>query len=64
MGEQEYGTCEVCGEDAVLVRTYFYFDIKCECHSPIHFEVVSHCMFCKPKEPTKTVVHMNPIRTT
>lgn len=49
------GTCEICGEKMVyLKRTYFKFDgIKCECHSPCHFELVNHCHQCVPKPPNR-----------
>jgi len=44
-----YGKCEMCGKEGPLVRTYFSFpEIKCECHSPHHFERVEHCENCKP----------------
>lgn len=26
-GECEYGKCEICGEEAYLSRTYFYYPI-------------------------------------
>ena len=54
--EFEYGRCEVCGEEGILTRTYFRYDIKCECHSPNHFEIVLHHKDCVPKEPTYTKV--------
>lgn len=52
------GTCFVCGEEKVkLTRTYFkYGDIKCECHSPAHFELFEHCKTCKPKTPTEVKI--------
>jgi len=54
---QEVGKCQVCGkEDMVLVRTYFRYNLNCECHSPQHFIVVAHCMDCVPKEPEYTTV--------
>lgn len=55
-GSMEYGLCEVCGEEAPLRRTYFHYNIKCECHSPNHFEMVRHCETCEPVEPTETKV--------
>ena len=51
MGEQEYGKCDLCGKESVLARTYFDYPIKCECHSPRHFEMVKHCDDCVPKMP-------------
>lgn len=56
-----YGKCEICGKYAELDRTYFYYDIKCECHSPQHFEVVEHCKDCIPKPPKKITVSIKPI---
>jgi len=50
----EYGKCEVCGKEGALQRTYYHYDIKCKCHSPNHFEVISHCSDCKPQEPETT----------
>jgi hypothetical protein len=55
-GEVEYGKCDICGKEAVLQRTYFRYDIKCECHSPYHFELVMHCKDCIPKEPEETKI--------
>lgn len=54
MGEIEFGKCEVCGNEAQLQRTYFRYDIECECHSPHHFELVRHCKQCVPTEPKET----------
>ena len=31
MGNGEFGKCEICGKDAILERTYFYYPIHCEC---------------------------------
>lgn len=58
MGDVEFGKCEVCGVDSNLTRTYFRYDIKCECHSPQHFEVVRHCSSCTPEEPKTTNVEL------
>ena len=55
-GDIEYGRCDVCGINAFLERKYYCYDIKCECHSPNHFEFVSHCKDCKPKEPERTKI--------
>ena len=57
-GEVEFGKCEVCGKESILGRTYFHYDIKCECHSPYHFEMVCHCKDCVPKEPETTIIHV------
>ena len=56
MGVIEYGKCEVCGKEKPLIRTYFHYDFKCQCHSPNHFEFVRHCADCKPQKPTETKV--------
>jgi hypothetical protein len=51
-----HGRCDVCGKDEELTRTYFYYPIKCECHSPNHFELRQHGKDCIPKEPIYTQV--------
>jgi hypothetical protein len=50
----EFGICPYCKKETQLERTYFRYDIKCECHSPTHFEIVWHCKDCKPIEPIET----------
>ena len=55
-GDVELGTCEICGEECPLQRKYWYYDIKCECHSPRHFEMVRHCNKCTPIEPDTITV--------
>lgn len=55
-GSVEYAKCEVCGVEGPLERTYFQYAIKCECHSPNHFEMVRHCRKCIPVEPSVTEV--------
>ena len=55
-GEIEFGKCDLCPNETQLQRTYFRYDIKCECHSPNHFEIVRHCANCTPKEPTETKI--------
>lgn len=54
----EYGKCEVCGKEATLQRTYWHYDIKCECCSPKHFEFKRHCSDCVPVEPKYTKVQL------
>jgi hypothetical protein len=56
MGDIETGKCQVCGKEGAVQRTYFRYDIKCECHSPNHFEIVWHCATCEPKEPIETKI--------
>ena len=53
-GSIEYGKCEVCGKEAELQRTYWHYNIKCQCHSPSHFEFKRHCSNCIPVEPKET----------
>lgn len=55
-GEIEFDKCEVCGKETELQRTYFRYDVKCECHSPNHFELVRHCIDCVPEEPKYTKI--------
>lgn len=62
MGIQEYGTCKICGKQANLERTYFYFPIKCRCCGNGHFEYVAHCSNCKPKVPTEIKVELESYR--
>jgi hypothetical protein len=57
----EHGKCDVCGKERGLNRVTYHYGIKCECHSPDHFEIVRHCSDCKPKPPRKTWVTMAPI---
>lgn len=58
MGEIEFGKCDICGKEASLERTYFYYPIHCECcgckinGENCHFEVVHHCKDCVPAVPT------------
>ena len=60
MATVETGTCEICGKENVpILRKYFlYPDIKCECHSPHHFDLVFHCKDCIPKQPDYTKVEL------
>lgn len=55
-GEIMIGKCMYCMRMSNLERTYFHFNIKCECHSPNHFESVEHCVACKPKMPSFTSI--------
>jgi len=63
MNDIEHGTCDVCKKECDLIRTYFHYDIKCECHSPKHFELVCHCSDCKAIEPERTRIELkiNPV---
>lgn len=55
-GESEFGKCDICKQNKPLERTYYHYDIKCDCHSPQHFELVSHCLQCRPQEPLVTTI--------
>jgi len=58
-GDIEVGKCEVCGKEGQLQRKYWNYDVKCDCHSPNHFEMIRHCANCEPKEPISTKI-LNP----
>jgi len=52
MGEMEGGTGEYCGNEGGLGRTYFHYEIDCECcNGKEHFEIVWHCGKCEAKDP-------------
>ena len=55
-GDREIGMCDICREIKPLQRAYFEYKIKCECHSPYHFEIVYHCSNCQPIEPKETKI--------
>ena len=56
-GEIELGKCGICGKEKQLTRTYFrYPNMKCECHSPCHFDLIIHCRDCVPVRPRETKV--------
>ena len=54
MGDVLFGRCDCCGKETDVQRKYFYYAIKCECHSPEHFEIVSYCKNCVPVAPKIT----------
>lgn len=64
MAEQEYGICECCYKEAPLTRTYFYYNLPCECcgctidGKHYHSEMVSHCKDCVPDIPERLHVSM------
>jgi hypothetical protein len=58
-GDVEHGYCSVCAKEGHITRTYFRYDVKCECHSPYHFEIVWHCNTCQPEEPKTTQIIIN-----
>ena len=53
----EYGKCDICGKETYLSRTYFHYDIHCQCCGckedgrDMHFELVYHCKDCVPDVP-------------
>lgn len=47
----EFGECHYCGVEGPVNRKYFYYGIKCECHSPEHFQIVWYCDKCEPVDP-------------
>lgn len=57
MGDIEFGKCDICGKEAPLSRTYFIYDIHCECCGckedgrNMHFKFVRHCENCIPDIP-------------
>lgn len=55
-GECEFGICEICGKEKPLQRTYYRYNLKCECHNSSHSELVRHCKDCLPVEPRETRV--------
>ena len=65
-GDIEFGNCDICHQETNLQRSYFRYDIKCECHSPNHFEFVLHCKDCKAVEPkeTKVLLKTNSLKKT
>jgi len=63
MSDVEYGKCDICGNDNILSRKYYYYDIKCDCcnsKDDNHFEIVKYCNKCKPKPPQKITVYIQP----
>lgn len=54
IGNVEWGKCEICGKEGPLERTYFYYNINCECcgnKEGWHFELVKHCCDCPARMP-------------
>ena len=54
MGNVNVGKCDMCGKVAPVSRKTYHYNIRCECHSPNHFEIVYHCRECVPFEPKTT----------
>ena len=58
MSEIEFGKCEICGKEAPLERTYFYYPVHCECcgskdkdGQKQHFVAIRHCKDCSAPIP-------------
>jgi hypothetical protein len=49
MGDSEWGTCEYCGNEGGVNRTYFRYDVNCD--NDHHFEIVWHCGNCDAEDP-------------
>ena len=65
-GDIEVGECDICKkQDVQLSRQYYYYLVKCECHSPQHFEIVCYCKDCEPVEPktTKLTIRTESLKT-
>jgi hypothetical protein len=58
-GSCEWGDCDYCGNNGPVERTYFRYDIKCECCNNKHFEIVWHCSKCQPKDPGIRKIKLN-----
>ena len=59
-GEIEVSKCEICGKENVQVnRKYYYYEIKCGCHFPYHFELIRHCKDCEPRPPRDIKVQLD-----
>lgn len=57
-GSIMYGICDICGKESILKRKYYNYHVKCQCHSPYHFEIVEYCSNCTPIEPYETKLFM------
>jgi hypothetical protein len=56
MGDAIMGICPYCNQEKHLMRTYFYYDLDCECHIGPHYIAADHCSECIPKEPSLTKI--------
>lgn len=59
MGTIMYGKCGICGKETSVQRTYYVYNVPCECHHGRHSEHVNHCKDCKPREPKETRITMD-----
>lgn len=60
-GDIEFGSCSICGSSGQISRKYYNYDIKCECCSNKHFEIVYHCANCTPSPPKQITVTVKPV---
>ena len=57
MGDIEFDKCDICGKESQIERTYFYYNIPCECcycnidNKDMHFVLIRHCSKCIPDIP-------------
>lgn len=57
-----FDKCDMCGEYTNVARTYYTYDIHCDCCSDWgHIERVCYCENCVPSPPTKITVKMRPL---
>lgn len=64
MGCQEFDKCDCCGQEAIVERKYFRYDVKCDCcnsKKDNHFEIVRYCKNCIPFPPKQITVSLDPI---
>lgn len=60
-GAQEVDICSVCGKRGSVIRTYYHYNVPCECClGGRHFEIVRTCPDCKPVPPRRISVVAQP----
>lgn len=69
MGNVEYGTCELCGQEGPVQRKYFHYKlagnpIKCDCHNGGHADFIKHCKDCVPAKPATTQIVLDNMQMT
>lgn len=53
-GSIEIGVCDLCHEQAKLVRRYYHYALNCDCClGGKHFELIRYCEDCKPTAPNR-----------
>lgn len=60
-GTVEIAICDICGNLKPVNRKYYKYDIKCDCCSCHHHELIRHCNECVPKPPNKVSVELHPL---